>query len=361
MNPVVSLDIGGRSIKYTIISPINDHYCIIGGINSSYYMELEFEKIFKKIITKIPEDPSCIGVIMSYPISCKTYREGLGRIVALFQKVLPEPPVFFIDYESRMWPLDEVLSTDPARFAMSNFFGSAYLGSKIRDHAVVMDTGSTSTDILLTAGNRPVAIGQDTDTIRRQMTGEMTWTGIIATPISSVTESLPLRGCLVKGSPHGGTMNDVYNILHYEQMRDILRIYGVRQQELEKYYHDIATYFAYDLENIESVEIKNIAQYISVKHVEIVAGFLIQVLSHHKLNIHNTDFVLMGIGKDILLKKVLRLLDVEESHIFDAADYVPGELWAHGSSIGAALRTLDHVRGENIALSEIEGESEYHD
>ncbi|MGC1121331.1 MAG: hypothetical protein WBA22_09570, partial [Candidatus Methanofastidiosia archaeon] len=59
------------------------------------------------------------------------------------------------------------------------------------------------------------------------------------------------------------------------------------------------------------------------------------------------------IGKDLLLKKVLTLLDVEKSRIFDVADYVPGDFWAHGSSLGAALHTLDHVTGENIPLSDI--------
>jgi uncharacterized hydantoinase/oxoprolinase family protein len=352
--PVVGLDIGGRSVKYTVLTPAGSKYQATGGIASSYHMEFELEQIFKQLAARIPDDVSCIGATMSYPISCRTYGKGVEKIVNLFQKVVPEKPVFFIDFESRMWPLQEVMSADPARFAMSNFFGSAYLGSKIRSNAVVMDTGSTSTDILLTRDNCPVAIGQDTSSIRRQLTGEMTWTGVIATLISSLTEYVPLRGRLVKGSPRGGTTNDVYNILYYEKMRDLLGMYGVKQKKKDDYYLDMAAYFAYDLENIEPVEIENMARYVSVKHVEVVAGFLLQVLSYHELNVKNTDFVLMGIGKDILLKKVLNLLDVDQSRIFDAADYTPGDLWAHGSSVGAALRTLDHAAGEHVPLSSIE-------
>ena len=350
---VIGFDIGGSNIKFSMFTPHNQKYVATGGIVNAPYIGIELEHVIKQFLSHVSDDIAHVGIITSYPVSCENQYKALEQIVTLFQKLLPEPPVFFIDYESRMWPLDEVLSTDPARFAMSNFFGSAYLGSKIRDHAVVMDTGSTSTDILLTAGNRPVAIGQDIDTIRRQMTGEMTWTGIIKTPISSVTESIPLRGCLVKGNPRGGTMNDVYNILYYKKMQELLDIYNITQKEKDKYFLNLASFFLFHLDDMSYGEVENVARYISVKHMEIVAEFLIQVLSHHKLDIHDTDFVLMGIGKDILLKKVLRLLDVEESHIFDAADYVPGELWAHGSSVGAALRTLDHVRGENITLSEI--------
>jgi uncharacterized hydantoinase/oxoprolinase family protein len=252
-----------------------------------------------------------------------------------------------------MWPLQDVMSTNPARFAMSNFFGSAFLSSKICNNAVVMDTGSTSTDILLTADGHPVARGQDTENIRRQLTGEMTWTGIIATLISSLTQYVPLRGQLVKGSPRGGTTNDVYNILSYDEMRDLLRMYGVKQKKLDEYYLNIASLFLYDLKTIEHVEIENVARYVSVKHVETVAGFLLQVISFHNLDLKDTDFVLMGIGKDILLKKVLNVLDVPTCRIHDSADYVPGDLWAHGSSLGAALCTLDHYTKENVPLSAI--------
>ncbi len=355
IKPVVGLDIGGRSVKYTVLNPTGNKYQTVGGIASSYHMELELEPIFKKIAAHIPEDVSCINAVMSYPISCRTYHKGVERIATLFKNILPEKPVFFIDHEGYMWPLHEVMSTDPARFAMSNFFGSAFFGSKVCDNAIVMDTGSTSTDILLTADNRPVTIGQDTEDIRRNLTGEMTWTGVIATLISSLTQFVPLRGQWVKGSPRGGQTNDVYNILYYREMRDLLRMYGVKQKELDEYYLDIAAYFAYDLENIEPVEIENVARYVSMKHREIVAGFLLQVVSYHKRDVTDTDFVLMGIGKDILLKKVLNLLDVDKSHIFDAADYIPGDLWAHGSSVGAALRALDQVTGESVVLSDIEG------
>lgn len=351
--PAVGLDIGGRSIKYTALTPTGGKYQATGSITPSRYMELELEQILKGVISRIPEDVSCLGVLTSYPISCTTYRRGVERLVTLFKDMLLTTPVFFIDFEGRMWPLEDVMSTDPARFAMSNFLGSVFLGSKVRSTGVVMDTGSTSTDILRIADNHPVTIGRDTENIRRTLTGEMTWTGVIATPISSLAQFVPLRGQLVKGSPDGGTANDVYNVLSYEKMGEILRTYGMNQKRKEEYSLDIASLFLYDLENIEPAEVENVARYVSVKHVETVAGFLLQVLSFHKLKAEDTDFVLMGIGKDLLLKKVLTLLDVEKSQIFDVADYVPGDFWAHGSSLGAALRALDHATGENVPLSDI--------
>lgn len=352
---VIGLDIGGSNIKFTMLTPQRTGYLVSGGIVNAPYMDLELEHIVKRFLTENAEDVSCVGVITSYPVSCGDYYKGVERIVTLFSELLPETPVFFIDFESRMWPLQEVMSTNPARFAMANFLGSAYLASKIRDNAIVMDTGSTSTDILLTRDNVPVAIGKDTGNIRRNLTGEATWTGIITTLISSLTQSVPLRGRWTPGSPRGGTTNDVYNILYYDTMRDLLRMYGVKQKKIEDYYLNIASLFVFDLENIERTEIENVARYVSTKHVGTVAGFLLQVLSFHNLDLKDTDFVLMGIGKDILLKKVLTLLDVPRSQVFDSEDHVPGDFWAHGSSVGAALRTLDYTTGECVPLSALKG------
>jgi uncharacterized hydantoinase/oxoprolinase family protein len=352
---IIGFDIGGSNIKFAVITPCGEKYVARGGIVNAPFMSMELEHIVNQFLSGVQDDISHIGVITSYPVSCGDQREGMEKIVNLFQKVMPEKPVFFIDFESRMWPLQEVISADPARFAMSNFFGSAYLGSKIRSNTVVMDTGSTSTDILLIRDNCPVAIGQDTNSIGRQLTGEMTWTGVLFTPVSSLTEYVPLRGRLVKGNPRGGTANDVYNIIYYEKMRDLLGTYEIKQKEKDRYALNLASLFLCDLKNIGPDEIENAARYVSVKHVEVVAGFLLQVLSYHKMHVKDTDFVLMGIGKDILLKKVLNLLDVDQSRIFDAADYIPGDLWAHGSSVGAALRTLDHAAGEHVPLSAIEG------
>ena len=352
---IIGFDIGGSNIKFAVITPCGEKYVARGGIVNAPFMSMELEHIVNQFLSGVQDDISHIGVITSYPVSCGDQREGMEKIVNLFQKVVPEKPVFFIDFESRMYPLQEVMSADPARFAMSNFFGSAYLGSKIRSNTVVMDTGSTSTDILLIRDNRPVAIGQDTNSIGRQLTGEMTWTGVLFTPVSSLTEYVPLRGRLVKGNPRGGTASDVYNIIYYEKMRDLLGTYEIKQKEKDRYALNLASLFLCDLKNIGPDEIENAARYVSVKHVEVVAGFLLQVLSYHKMHVKDTDFVLMGIGKDILLKKVLNLLDVDQSRIFDAADFIPGDLWAHGSSVGAALRTLDHAAGEQVPLSSIEG------
>ncbi len=352
---IIGFDIGGSNIKFATLTPHKQKYLARGRIVNVPYMRIELEYTVKRLLSEVPENISCVGVITSYPVSCGDQRKAMEELVSLFQDALPEKPVFFIDFEGRMWPLKEVMSTTPARFAMSNFFGSAFFGSKVCDNAIVMDTGSTSTDILLTADNRPVTIGQDTEDIRRNLTGEMTWTGVLFTPISSLTQFVPLRGRLVKGNPRGGQTKDVYSVLYYDEVQDLLRMYGAKQKEKDKYALDIASLFLCDLENIEPIEIENVARYVSIKHREIVAGFLLQVMSYHKRDVTDTDFVLMGIGKDILLKKVLNLLDVDKSHIFDAADYIPGDLWAHGSSVGAALRALDQVTGENIALSDIEG------
>ena len=350
---IVGLDIGGRNIKYVVLTPTGSTYQAIGGIVHPTHMKLELKHVLKRLLARIAGDIFFISTVMSYPTSCKDYQKGVETIVDMFLDIRPKAPVSLVDFQGNLWSLKDALHTDPTGLGATNFFGSLFLASKIQSPAIVMDTGSTSTDILFVTDNGPNIIGRDTSNVKRSFTGETTWTGIIYTLINSLTHFVPIRGRLVRGSPRGGSVNAVYNILNYEEMGKLLRMYGIKQKELDDYYVDIAAFFGCDLMNIGRIEIDNIAHFVSIKHIEVVVESLLQVVSWHKMNLRDIDFILMGIGKDILLKKVLNLFDIPKSQIFDAADHVPGDLWAYGSALGAALRGLDHVTGENVPISSI--------
>lgn len=349
---VLGIDIGGKNIKYTVLTPEKGKYHIDGGIIHSISMKMELDHILKRLLARIPE-VSCIGVTMSFPVSYRDFQKGVEKIVNSFVNSEPGAPVLLVDFQGDLWSLRDAVTAEPVRFSASNFFGSAFLASKICDNAVMIDTGSTSTDIILIKNGRPLIMGKDIEDIKRNLTGEMTWTGIMHTLVSSLTHFVPFRGRLVRVNSSSTTTNDIYNVLNYAEMGSLLRIYGMKQKEIEYYYLSVASFFGYDLSTIEPREIENASRFVSIKHMESVAESLLRVISGYNMSLQDTNFVLMGIGKDILLKKVLNLLEVPKSRVFDVADYVPSDSWTYGSALGVALHVLDHVTGEHVAISEI--------
>jgi probable H4MPT-linked C1 transfer pathway protein len=351
--PVVGIDIGGKNVKYTVLIPEDEKYLVNSGIIPSMFMKMELQHILTQLVTHVPEDTSCVGVTMSFPVGYRDFQEGVKEVVQILVSCSGSTPVMVVDFEGNLWSLRDSLSQDPVRFSASNFFGSAFLASKICDNSIMIDTGSTSTDIICIRKGCPVLLGRDTSNLKRNSTGEMTWTGIIHTLVSSLTHLVPLRGRLVRASPSGATTNDVYNVLSYDEMRSLLRLSKIEQKEPEHYSLGLASLFGYDLKSVESVEVETIARFVSLKHREVLAESLLQVLSGHRLPLEETDFVIMGLGKDILVRRMLGYLEIPESHIRDVQDYVQGDSWFYGSSLGVSLRILDYITKEKSEIMSI--------
>jgi probable H4MPT-linked C1 transfer pathway protein len=77
---------------------------------------------------------------------------------------------------------------DPLSVASANFLATARVIAERRQHALLIDMGSTTTDIIVC--DRPQGL---TDAERLQ-TGELVYTGLTRTPVASVATRAPLAG-----------------------------------------------------------------------------------------------------------------------------------------------------------------------
>ncbi|MFT3730609.1 MAG: hydantoinase/oxoprolinase family protein [Hyphomicrobium sp.] len=82
----------------------------------------------------------------------------------------------------------EAAAGDPMSVASANFLATSALVSQIRPRQLLIDMGSTTTDII--ACDRPLGL---TDAERMQ-TGELVYTGLTRTPVPSVATRAPLAG-----------------------------------------------------------------------------------------------------------------------------------------------------------------------
>lgn len=82
----------------------------------------------------------------------------------------------------------------PLAAAASNWHAVARLaGSLVPDSlAVLLDIGSTTTDIIPIAKGRPVATA--CDDVGRMQSGELVYTGVERTPVAAIVRSMPWRG-----------------------------------------------------------------------------------------------------------------------------------------------------------------------
>ncbi len=82
----------------------------------------------------------------------------------------------------------------PLAAAAANWHALARLAARhsAADTALLLDVGSTTTDIIPIEAGRPAAAA--TDDVGRMRSGELVYTGVERTPIAAITRSLPWRG-----------------------------------------------------------------------------------------------------------------------------------------------------------------------
>ncbi len=100
----------------------------------------------------------------------------------------------------------------PLSVAAANWTASARLTGWLRPEAILVDVGSTTTDIIPIVAGRPAPRGR-TDT-ERLMSGELIYTGLLRTPPASLAATVPLPGGECGVAPeHFALMADVYRVL----------------------------------------------------------------------------------------------------------------------------------------------------
>lgn len=137
--------------------------------------------------------------------------QGVRAIVAACVAALADAPMHVFDLEGRFVPPEEAMER-PLTVAAANWLATACLAAPLASPALLMDVGSTTTDIVPLALGRPLPAGR-TDT-ERLTSGELVYTGLLRTPPSSLTSEVPLRGGLCRVSTEYFAITaDVYRVL----------------------------------------------------------------------------------------------------------------------------------------------------
>lgn len=127
-----------------------------------------------------------------------TKRDGVLRILAALREALPDTPTFVYSILGKFHPLND-LGDDPLLFAAANWLAEAEAVARWCGDGLLLDVGSTTTDIIPLRGGRAAPHGR-TDT-ERLTSGELVYTGVLRTPVSALASQVPLRGGWCRVAP----------------------------------------------------------------------------------------------------------------------------------------------------------------
>src|SRR5256884_5697037 len=138
-----------------------------------------------------PGDAHAVTMTAELSQLFRTKREGVGFVLDAVIEAFPDARV-------RVWTVDARWLTlaqarrEPHAVAAANWAATAHCVARFDPDCLLIDVGSTTTDIVPIAGGVPRAAGRnDTERLRE---GELVYTGALRTPAEAIAATVPVCG-----------------------------------------------------------------------------------------------------------------------------------------------------------------------
>ena len=247
------------------------------------------------------------GVTMTAELSqaFRTKREGVEKILDVVERTLGQHTGVFAT-DGRFLTIAGARQ-NPLAVAASNWAATAMMVARTCPDAILIDTGSTTTDLIPIIGGQVAAQGK-TDP-ERLASGELVYTGVVRTPVEAIAGDLPWRGGSVGVSAEGFALSgDVYLWLGQIATEDYTAPTPDRRPATRPFAGErLARVICADREMLDEDEITGLARSIAEAQVERVTISLRSVLER---NPSIRQAVVTGIG-DFLGAAAARRIGLE--------------------------------------------------
>jgi probable H4MPT-linked C1 transfer pathway protein len=193
---VVGWDIGGVNTKAVRMTLGPDGHATL----HARMVPLEMERDAGALVTTLRDLAAELGggtalhaVTMTAELSqaFRTKREGIGYVLDALGEAFPGEAVKTYAVDGRFLEPDEARER-PLDVAAANWAATARLVGREMTDCLLVDIGTTSTDIIPILGGEPTTVGR-TDS-ERLLSGELVYTGALRTPVEAVARTVPLWG-----------------------------------------------------------------------------------------------------------------------------------------------------------------------
>lgn len=209
----VGWDIGGAHVKAAAIDTAGN-VVTVWQQPCPLWRGMEFlDQAVRTILAALPEPCRCHCVTMTGELVdlFASRNEGVRRIIAAMSALLPEVEVKIYAGRFGFLNIDSVGSEYYAAIASANWLASASYAADRLGNGLLVDIGSTTTDIILLA--QGYAQPQGLTDYQRLVSGELVYTGIVRTAVMAVAQTAVFQGIEVGlMAEYFATMADVYRL-----------------------------------------------------------------------------------------------------------------------------------------------------
>ncbi|OQK18353.1 H4MPT-linked C1 transfer pathway protein [Methyloprofundus sedimenti] len=210
---IVGWDIGGAHLKASWLSAEGQVMAVYQEPCPLWQGLEKLEYALTNILARVPHQLTLHVITMSGELVdlFSNRAEGVAKIIDLTQQVLKQQTLLVYAGQLGFISAQQVTPEYIDKIASANWLASATYAARQQEQGLLVDIGSTTTDILLFHNKQLDVLGY-TD-FQRLSSGELVYTGIVRTAVMAVTQSVYFAGKEVGVmSEYFATMADVYRL-----------------------------------------------------------------------------------------------------------------------------------------------------
>ncbi|MBE7474629.1 MAG: H4MPT-linked C1 transfer pathway protein [Anaerolineae bacterium] len=278
---VTGWDIGGANLKAVRLS--REGLQVVQQPFAVWQRRDELAEALARIAAELgPAPRAAVTITAELSDAFRTKRDGITFVLDALQAALSETELKIFGLDGKFHHPAKAYQ-QPMLVAAANWLATALLVARDLADCLLVDIGSTTTDITPIGGGKVLAEGRNDP--ERLVRGELLYTGVSRTPICALAPRVPLWGgwCPVAAELFA-TTQDVHLLLgHLPAEQCTSPSADGRPATPEYALERLARVVCADTELLSQAEVQAIAQYIANEQIHQIAGAMTQVLSRVKV------------------------------------------------------------------------------
>ena len=261
---IIALDIGGANLKVAVA---DDR----GVKEFSHYFPFwkkrdSFENFLgEKIGGFLPADKVRVTMTAELADCYRTRDEGVKHILGCVRNVVPNFEVLSVD--GKLLSIEEA-SSNPYKVAAANWVATSLWIAKRFGTGILVDIGSTTTDIIPVKNGKIIAKGKSD--LERLQNSELIYSGVLRTNVATVVDEISIGGIPTPvSSERFAIAADVYRILDdIPEEGYACETPDGKGKGIEDCMNRIARVVCSDTNELEGKQITEIAEFIRERQIE---------------------------------------------------------------------------------------------
>ncbi len=301
---ILALDVGGVNIKAAAVRVGEAHTLLAAYTHYFPIWKCGKERLaeaLSQVNKAVGVGCDAVALTMTAELSdvYQTKREGVEHIVRCVLDTYLGKPIYVLNNQANLVSADEAVRSH-IEVAGANWAATGWIAGRLLKNCIMVDVGSTTTDIIPVLGGCVAAEGR-TD-LERLQSGELVYTGALRTNLAALAKKVPVNGRPTPlSAEYFASTGDIHLILkHIREEEFTVEAADGRGKSVDEAYARLARVVCADVEMLSRVELVKMARYLYRVQLKQITEALKKVASRVRRRCDVSSCLTLGVGRRFL-------------------------------------------------------------